>query len=61
MDVAVEMADLVPVEVSVELNAVVTVEEAVTLAVVAAVVVAEPYREVDPVQQSGVRSQWSKL
>jgi hypothetical protein len=55
------MADLVPVEVSVELNKVVTVEEAVTLAVVAAVVVAEPYREVDPVQDSGVRSQWSKL
>ena len=61
MDVAVEMADLVPVEVSAELNKVVTVKEAVKLADVAPVVVAERDREVDLVQQSGVRSQWSKL
>ena len=38
-----------------------TVEEAVKLADVTAVVVAERDREVDPVQQSGDRSQWSKL
>jgi hypothetical protein len=37
------------------------VKEAVKLADVAPVVVAERDREVDLVQQSGVRSQWSKL
>ena len=41
VDVSVAMADLVPVEVTVELNKVVTVEEAVKLADVTAVVVAE--------------------
>ena len=61
VDGAVEMTDLVPVEVSVELNKVVTVKEAVKLADVAPVVVAERDREVDLVQQSGVMSQWSKL
>ena len=61
VDGAVEMTDLLPVEVSVELNKVVTVKEAVKLADVAPVVVAERDREVDLVQQSGVRSQWSKL
>ena len=50
--IAVVMADLVPVEVTVKVNEVVTVDEAVELAVVASIVVAELGWEGDPVQES---------
>ena len=61
VDVSIEMGDLVPIHVTAELNEVVAMHEAVKLTDVAGVVVAERDREVDPVQESGVRSQWSKL